>query len=86
MAKGALLVYLKRFKTRLKGSNATFLKQLYGVLNALDSFCKKWLNTKNADQMLKASEIVQQCGADQVNLRALDKYVTVSVTCGPALC
>lgn len=76
-AKGALLIYLKRFKSRLKGSNATYLKQLYGFMNALDIYCKEWLDGKKADQLLRASEIVQRCNADQINLRALDKCVEV---------
>lgn len=72
-AKGALLIYLKRFKTRLKGSNATYLKQLVAIMNKLDEFCKDWTEKKERDQMLTAAELVQRCKADQVNLRALDK-------------
>lgn len=67
------MVYLKRFKSRLKGKNATFLKQLIGFMNALDTFCKDWLESKKADQMVTANSIVQSCHADQTNLRALDK-------------
>ena len=72
-ARGALLAYLKRFKNRLKGSNATYLKQLVGFMTALDNFCKTWLSESRKDAMLLAQEIVTQCGADQINLRALDK-------------
>lgn len=72
-AKGALLLYLKRFKARLKGSNAVYLKQLVGFMSALDSFCKDWLASKKTDQMLKAVDVLLACAVDQTNLRALDK-------------
>lgn len=69
------MTYLKRFKTRLKGTNAIYLKQLAGLLSALAAFCTDWLGKKLPDQMLTAGEVVKRCGADQMNLRDLDRYV-----------
>jgi hypothetical protein len=57
----------------LKGVNATFLKQLLGLLGSLDKFCIAWLDEKKPDEMIGAQNLTQRCAADQVNLRELDK-------------
>lgn len=69
------MTYLKRFKTRLKGPNAVYLKQLVALLSALAGFCSDWLEKRLPDRMLPAAEVVKKCGADQMNLRDLDRYV-----------
>lgn len=71
--KGALLLYLKRFSTRLKGSNAVYLKQLLGYVTALEAYCKEHAQTNKKEEMLAGGEIIAKCGLDQTNLRALDK-------------
>lgn len=67
------MTYLKRFKSRLKGTNAVYLKQLVAVMSTLAQFCGQWIEKKLPDRMLTTAELVQQCGADQVNLRDLDQ-------------
>jgi hypothetical protein len=67
------MTYLKRFKSRLKGTNAVYLKQLVGLLSALAGFCGEWLEKKLPDRMLTAAEVVKKCSADQLNLRDLDR-------------
>lgn len=67
------MIYLKRFKSRLKGTNAVYLKQLVALLSALAGFCGDWLEKKLPDKMMTAAEIVTKCGADQMNIRDLDK-------------
>lgn len=68
------MTYLKRFKTRLKGTNALYLKQLVALMSTLAAFCADWLEKKLPDRMLNGPELVKKCGADQINLRDLDKY------------
>lgn len=67
------MVYLKRFKSRLKGTNAVYLKQLVALMSSLAQFCAEWIEKKLPDRMLTTGEVVQQCGADQINLRNLDQ-------------
>lgn len=69
------MTYLKRFKSRLKGTNAVYLKQLVGLLAALAGFSSEWLEKKLPERMLTAAEVVKRCGADQLNLRDLDRCV-----------
>lgn len=67
------MVYLKRFKSRLKGANAVYLKQLVALMSSLSQFCAEWVEKNSPDRMLTAAELVKQCGADQIRLRDLDR-------------
>lgn len=82
--RSALVTYYAKFKTRFKGSNAAYLKQLLLVLKGLLEFADRWgkeggeIKGKSKEAMMGVNEVVQSLkgGAlDQVNLLKLDLYL-----------
>jgi chromosome transmission fidelity protein 1 len=76
----ALRTYLDRFKSRLKGSNAMYLKQFSGVVEALEGFCGEWAKGGAKEEIKTASEVVRglKGSLDQVNFLSLDRYLKES--------
>jgi hypothetical protein len=76
-ARQALKAYLDRFKSRLKGSSAMYLKQFVGVVDALDHFCGEWAKSDAKEEITTASEVVRSLrgSLDQVNFLKLDRYL-----------
>lgn len=82
--RSALVTYYAKFKTRFKGSNAAYLKQLLLVLKGLLEFAERWgkeggdIKDRSKEAMMGVNEVVQSLkgGAlDQVNLLKLDLYL-----------
>ena len=86
--RSALMTYLTKFRTRLNGSNAVYLKQLLVVLKGLASYAEEWLKPASGDGPGKKQEVMVgvnefvrglKGGAiDQINLLKLDTYLKVS--------
>ncbi|KAK4697690.1 chromosome transmission fidelity protein 1, partial [Phenoliferia sp. Uapishka_3] len=85
--RSALMTYLTKFRNRLNGSNAVYLKQLLVVLKGLSSYAEKWSKPMDGNKggkkeaMLGVNEFVRglKGGAiDQINLLKLDTYLKVS--------
>lgn len=79
----ALFTYFTKFKSRLKGSNAAYLKQLVLVLKGLREFGENWAamgGEGKKEEMLNVNQVVNELkGAlDQVNLLKLDAYLQKS--------
>ena len=81
--RSALVTYFTKFKTRFKGSNASYLKQLLLVLKGLLDFAEGWGKDAGGkkESMMGVNEVVQSLkgGAlDQVNFLKLDVYLKES--------
>lgn len=81
----ALKTYWDKFKTRLTGLNASYLKQLLIVLSALTRAAAAWEakesdGGKKGEMMMTVNDLIKRMGGsvDQVNLLKLDEYLTKS--------
>ena len=76
-ARECLMLYLQKFRNRLKGSNRAYVTQLIRVLDSLLQF------TLNLDQsatggIVEPNVLLSGKGADQVNLTKLVRYINDS--------
>lgn len=74
----ALFTYFTKFKARLRGSNAAYLKQLVLVLKGLREFSEKWAGEGiTKEEMMSVNRVMKDLkGAlDQVNFLMLDVYL-----------
>lgn len=82
--RSALVTYFTKFKTKFKGSNAAYLKQLLLVMKGLLDFAEGWGKEGGGEKkeaMMGVNEVVQSLkgGAlDQVNFLKLDTYLKES--------
>ncbi|SCZ99515.1 BZ3500_MvSof-1268-A1-R1_Chr3-1g06054 [Microbotryum saponariae] len=89
--RAALLTYLTKFKTRLNGANAAYLRQLALLLRGLAEYAMSWANErvkgKKKEEMVGVNALFQSRGGavgggkgaiDQVNLFKLDQYLKTS--------
>jgi chromosome transmission fidelity protein 1 len=73
--------YLRRFSTRLKGSNEVNLKKLLKLLDSLDKECiaqqKRMKGAKTIEEIVTAAELVRRLGGnlDQINLLELEAWL-----------
>lgn len=95
LAQTQLKTYLLRFKSRLKGTNALYLKQMLLILNGLIDLCNKWGESAQGNsgkaasgEMMLVGEVVKGMGRglDQVNLLEVVRYlkesrIAVKVSC-----
>ncbi|KAL7410162.1 helicase C-terminal domain-containing protein [Mrakia frigida] len=87
LAQTQLKTYLLRFKSRLKGTNALYLKQMLLILNGLIDLCTKWGESAQGNsgkaasgEMMLVGEVVKGMGRglDQVNLLEVVRYLKES--------
>ncbi|KDE06580.1 hypothetical protein MVLG_03076 [Microbotryum lychnidis-dioicae p1A1 Lamole] len=89
--RAALLTYITKFKTRLNGANAAYLRQLALLLRGLAEYAMSWANEgvkgKKKEEMVGVNALFQSRGGavgggkgaiDQVNLFKLDHYLKTS--------
>ncbi|KAM0752291.1 DNA repair helicase [Meredithblackwellia eburnea MCA 4105] len=92
--RSALMKYLTKFKSRLKGSNAVYLKELLVILKCLAVFAEDWMKSpadaknvkpkqkqKQKEGMMGVNEFLRSLkggAVDQVNMIKLDNYLKVS--------
>lgn len=78
------MTYLTKFRSRLNGSNAVYLKQLLVVLKGLSVYAEEWAKPAagagpgKKEGMVGVTEFVRALkgGAiDQINLLKLDTYL-----------
>jgi chromosome transmission fidelity protein 1 len=75
--KDALIVYLKKFRNRLKGSNRVYVAQLVRLLDSLINFTLS-VQGKNAGSTVAPSALLSGQGVDQINLAKLVRYINDS--------
>ncbi|GAA99647.1 uncharacterized protein L969DRAFT_94096 [Mixia osmundae IAM 14324] len=77
-------LYLQRFKTRLKGSNTVYLKQLLAIFRRLEAYCITWSesrqNAKAIEELMLPKALMEdlQGSIDQVDLHKLAAYMKTS--------
>ncbi|EMC96045.1 hypothetical protein BAUCODRAFT_514453 [Baudoinia panamericana UAMH 10762] len=77
-SKSSMLIYLQRFRNRLKGANRVYVTQVVRVLDSLLSFFASLLNAPRTSGTVEASRLLAGKGVDQVNISKLIHFLTVS--------
>jgi chromosome transmission fidelity protein 1 len=75
--KDALIVYLKKFRNRLKGSNRVYVAQLVRLLDSLINFTLS-VQQKAIGSTIAPSALLSGQGVDQINLAKLVRYINDS--------
>src|ERR1700760_4408762 len=77
--RGQLLLYLQKFRNRLKGKNRVYVTQIVRLLDSLISVLEtKMAKDSPPEGVLSNSELLSGKGADQINLFKLDIYLQES--------
>ncbi|KAF2760010.1 ATP-dependent RNA helicase-like protein chl1 [Pseudovirgaria hyperparasitica] len=78
-AREQLMVYLQKFKNRLKGKNRTYVAQTVRLLDSLIACLKKLVETPGSHEgTVDVQTMMTGKGADQINIYKLDKYLQES--------
>ncbi|KAK0815837.1 ATP-dependent DNA helicase chl1 [Friedmanniomyces endolithicus] len=77
-ARDSLLVYLQKFRNRLKGSNRVFVTQVVRVIDSLLLFVTRLLLTNTTGGTIDADELLCGKGVDQIDLAKLIRYISES--------
>lgn len=90
LAQTQLKTYLLRFRSRLKGRNAVYLKQMLLILTGLIELCTRWEaasptsgstgKAASVGEMMLVGEVIKGMGRglDQVNLLEVVRYLKES--------
>lgn len=74
-ARQCLIVYLQKFRNRLKGSNRSYVTQLVRVIDSLLNFTSKATEMPETAGMALPAALLSGKGADQINVTKLVRYV-----------
>lgn len=77
-ARDGLIVYLQKFRNRLKGSNRTYLTQVVRVIDSLLSFIAGVNDGLAIGNVISPSALLAGKAADQINLAKLVRYIDES--------
>lgn len=77
-ARQCLMVYLQKFRNRLKGTNRSYVTQLVRTIDSLLQFTRTATGISKAAGVAEPATLLSGKGADQVNLTKLVRYVTES--------
>ena len=77
-AREGLMIYLQKFRNRLKGSNRAYVTQLVRVLDSLLAYTAKAKDFHEIGGMVQPRELLASKGADQVNMTKLVRYINES--------
>ncbi|KAK0346608.1 ATP-dependent DNA helicase chl1 [Friedmanniomyces endolithicus] len=77
-ARDSLLVYLQKFRNRLKGSNRVYVTQVVRVIDSLLLFVTRLLLTNTTGGTIDANKLLSGKGVDQVDLVKLVRYISES--------
>ena len=78
-ARAQLIVYLQKFRNRLKGKNRVYVAQIIRLLDSIITYLQLKLNdTKSIDGQVDVSSLMAGKGVDQVNLFKLNAYLQES--------
>lgn len=77
-AKEGLIVYLQKFRNRLKGSNRSYVTQVVRVVDSLIKFIDDIKTQSNAGTAVSPSTLLAGKAVDQINLAKLVRYISES--------
>lgn len=71
-----LLVYLQKFRNRLRGKNRVYVTQVVRLLDSISACLENTIiSSKPADGILDVGELLAGKGVDQINLYKLMRYL-----------
>ncbi|KXL47785.1 hypothetical protein M433DRAFT_140653 [Acidomyces richmondensis BFW] len=76
-ARESLLIYLQKFRTRLKGKNRVYVTQVVRVIDSLLAFTTS-LDFNQSHGMMEPGQLLSGKAVDQVNLTKLVRYINDS--------
>ncbi|BDD63249.1 ATP-dependent DNA helicase chl1 [Monascus purpureus] len=79
MAHSQLTAYARRFKTRLKGKNRSYIAQVIRLIDSIATRLRSILESKGASEgSIQASDLMAGKGVDQINPYKLSQYLQES--------
>jgi len=78
LARESLMVYLQKFRNRLKGSNRVYVTQVVRVIDSLLLFASGLHGAAGTGGTLQPGQLLSGKGVDQVNLSKLVRYINES--------
>ncbi|KJX98615.1 ATP-dependent RNA helicase chl1 like protein [Zymoseptoria brevis] len=77
-ARDSLIVYLQKFRNRLKASNRSYVTQVVRVIDSLLQFTRSVQDEKTPGSDVAASALLAGKSVDQINLSKLIRYINES--------
>ncbi|KAK5108500.1 hypothetical protein LTR62_008240 [Meristemomyces frigidus] len=74
-SKEGLVVYLQKFRNRLKGSNRVYVTQVIRVIDSMLLFTSGIVDDSAMEGRLQPSQLMEGKGVDQINLTKLVRYI-----------
>ena len=78
LARESLVIYLQKFRNRLKGSNRMYVTQVVRVIDSLVSFATPLESGKGSGGTVQPGALLAGKGVDQINLTKLVRYISES--------
>ena len=78
LARESLVVYLQKFRNRLKGSNRVYVTQVVRVIDSLVAFAVPLEGEKGTGGIVLPGALLAGKGVDQINLTKLVRYISES--------
>ncbi|KAI9758269.1 MAG: 60S ribosomal protein L28 [Chaenotheca gracillima] len=78
-AEDDLICYHTKFRSRLKGRNLVYIKQITRLLSAIIAYLKSYAEkSAKSDGFVNPSDLLAEKGADQINIHAVLRYLKES--------
>jgi chromosome transmission fidelity protein 1 len=79
LGRSQLMMYLQKFRNRLKGKNRVYVTQIVRVIDSLVNYLKgSHTTSKQLNGVIAVADLMAGKGVDQINLFKLSKYITDS--------
>jgi len=78
LARESLVIYLQKFRNRLKGSNRMYVTQVVRVIDSLVAFAAPLENEEGSGGNVQPGALLAGKGVDQINLTKLVRYISES--------
>jgi chromosome transmission fidelity protein 1 len=78
LARESLVMYLQKFRNRLKGSNRMYVTQVVRVIDSLVAFASPLEGEKGSGGTVQPGALLAGKGVDQINLTKLVRYISES--------
>jgi chromosome transmission fidelity protein 1 len=78
LARESLVIYLQKFRNRLKGSNRMYVTQVVRVIDSLVAFASPLESGKESGGTVQPGALLSGKGVDQINLTKLVRYISES--------
>ena len=77
-ARESLMVYLQKFRSRLKGANRVYVTQVIRIVDSLLEAIARFQTTGEAGAEVEPSVLLSGKGVDQINVNKLVRYISDS--------